>query len=139
MNIDPQLLRDCHVLGTLDRATVLLNRNASVGWLILVPETEAIDWHEVDDAEHDQISAQIRQLSGFTARWFSADKLNVATLGNVVAQMHIHVIARHHNDPCWPRPVWGHLDVVRDYPAAEVDALQHALSDDMGLVPGGMS
>ncbi len=137
MTIDPQLLRDCHVLGTLDRATVLLNRNASVGWLILVPETEAVDWHELDDAEHDQISSQVRSLAGFTARWFAADKLNVATLGNVVSQMHIHVIARHRNDPCWPRPVWGQLDVTRDYPAAEIEALRAALDSELDITPAG--
>lgn len=134
MKIDPQLLRDCHVLGTLDRATVLLNRNASVGWLILVPDTEAIDWHELDDAEHDQISAQVRSLAGFTARWFASDKLNIATLGNQVSQMHIHLIARHHSDPCWPRPVWGQLDVQQDYPDARIRDLQKALDEEMDLV-----
>lgn len=133
MTTDPQLLRDCHVLGTLDRATVLLNRNACVGWLILVPETEALDWHELDDSEHDQISAQIRSLAGFTARWFAADKLNVATLGNVVSQMHIHLIARHHNDPCWPKPVWGHLDTAREYTSAELKAIRYALHAELDL------
>lgn len=137
MTIDPQLLRDCHVLGTLDRATVLLNRNASVGWLILVPETEAVDWHELDDAEHDQISSQVRSLASFTARWFAADKLNIATLGNVVSQMHVHLIARHRNDPCWPKPVWGHLEMARDYPTAEIEALRAALDSELDITPAG--
>lgn len=136
MNIDPQLLHDSHVLGTLDRATVLLNRNASVGWLILVPDTEAVDWHELDDAEHNQISLQVRTLAGFTARWFAADKLNIATLGNMVSQMHIHLIARHRTDPCWPKPVWGHLDVTRDYKAGDVAAIRAALDAELDLAQG---
>ncbi|WP_353250899.1 HIT family protein [Salinisphaera sp. T31B1] len=135
MTLDPQLLSDCHLIGTLDRATVLLNRNACVGWLILVPATEAVDWHELDDAEHDQLSLQIRALSGFTARWFAADKLNVATLGNVVRQMHIHLIARHYDDACWPQPVWGHLTESREYAAAEIEALRQALDTELGLTP----
>jgi len=135
LHIDPQLLHDGHLLGTLGGAAVLLNRNASVGWLILVPDTDAVDWHELDDAEHSAVSTRIRALSGFAARWFAADKLNVATLGNVVRQMHAHVIARRFDDPCWPQPVWGNLDTHRPYTDSEVHALQAALERDLSLAP----
>tara|TARA_B100001939_G_scaffold268287_1_gene235818 strand:+ start:128 stop:547 length:420 start_codon:yes stop_codon:yes gene_type:complete len=137
MQINDQLLADCHVLGTLDRASVLLNRNAAVGWLILVVDTDAVDWHELDDAEHERVSEQLRTLSAFTARWFDAHKLNVAALGNQVRQMHVHVIARQTDDPCWPRPVWGNLDEARAYSNAQITALRDALAEQIHLVPGG--
>lgn len=137
MTIDEQLLADCHLLGTLEQASVLLNRNASVGWLILVPETRAIDWHQLDDAEHARVSAQIRRLTAFAFVYFEGHKMNVATLGNQVAQMHIHVIARRRDDPCWPRPVWGQLDIQRDYSNGELAALRTALTSEIGLVAGG--
>ena len=139
MTIDDTLLRDCHVLGRIDHAAVLLNRNAAVGWLILVPETAAVDWHALDDAEHARISGQIRALSAAVMAHFRADKLNVATLGNEVRQMHIHVIARHHDDPCWPKPVWGHLTTHRDYAGTEISALRAKLADRLGLIEGGQT
>lgn len=134
MQIDDQLLADCHVLGTLDHASVLLNRHAAVGWLILVVDTDAVDWHQLDDAEHARVSAQIRALSGFAARWFEADKLNVATLGNQVRQMHIHVIARRFDDPCWPQPVWGNLDADAPYTPQQIETLRAALAEQIALV-----
>ncbi|MES1939857.1 histidine triad (HIT) protein [Salinisphaera sp. T5B8] len=139
MQIDDQLLADCHVLGQLDHASVLLHRNAAVGWLILVVDTDAIDWHQLDDAEHARVSAQVRALSRFVAHEFEADKLNVATLGNQVAQMHIHIIARHQNDPCWPRPVWGNLDESRDYSATMITTLRDRLVGELGLETAGLA
>jgi len=134
MELDSQLIQDCHVLGRLDDATLLLHRNAAVGWLILVPDTEAVDWHQLDDAEHERVTAQLRELTGWTADWFAADKMNVATLGNSVRQMHIHIIARHLNDPCWPLPVWGFLDSRREYEPAAVEAIQTALARSVDLM-----
>ena len=139
MHIDEQLLTDCHVLGSLERASVLLHRNAAVGWLILVVDTAAIDWHQLDDDEHARVSAQVRALSRFVAGEFEADKLNVATLGNQVAQMHIHVIARHQNDPCWPRPVWGNLDQSSDYSATMIATLRDRLVGELGLETAGLA
>ena len=139
MHIDDQLLADCHVLGQLDHASVLLHRNAAVGWLILVVDTDAIDWHQLDDDEHARVSAQVRALSRFVANEFEADKLNVATLGNQVAQMHIHIIARHRNDHCWPRPVWGNLDESSDYSATMIATLRDRLVGELGLETAGLA
>ena len=135
MKIDDRLLADCHRLGTLERATVLLHRHAAVGWLILVPDTDARDWHELDDAECQRVNEQIRALCGWAADWFDADKMNVATLGNQVAQMHVHIIARHESDACWPAPVWGRLpEDDLGYDAASVSGLRSALARDLRLV-----
>ena len=135
MNIDERLLDDCHRLGTLERATVLLHRHTAVGWLILVPDADAQDWHELDDAEHERVNGQIRALCGWAAEWFDADKMNVATLGNQVPQMHVHIIARQRDDACWPAPVWGRLPSDdQGYDKASVANLRAALARDLRLV-----
>lgn len=134
MQIDHRLLADAYCLGTLERANLLLHRHATVGWLILVPDTDARDWHELDDAEYERINDQIRHLCRWTAVWFDADKMNVATLGNKVAQMHVHIVARHRDDACWPAPVWGHLpEADIGYDEAAVANLRSALTRDLGL------
>lgn len=135
--LHPRLAADTHRLGRLERATLLLHRNAHVGWLILVPDSDAEDWALLDDAEHERISQQTRALAVFAQHWFSADRINVASIGNVVAQMHIHIVARRHNDACWPRPVWGHLpEPGPSYAPDARQALVEALVARLGLRAG---
>ena len=131
--LHPRLAGDCHLLGRLERASVLLHRNARVAWLILVPDTDARGWHELDDAEHDRISRQVRDLSITAGEFFVADKMNVAAIGNEVPQMHVHVVARHENDACWTKPVWGHLPPGDDYTASRIDTITAALADTLNL------
>ncbi len=133
MRLDARLERDCHCLGVLNDSLLLLHRNAAVGWFILVPDTDAIDWHELDDTELTTVSHQTRALSAFAKRYFRADKTNVAAIGNAVRQMHIHIIARTRHDPCWPDAVWGHLEDQRDYDMADIAGLIAALSGELGL------
>lgn len=140
MEIDDRLLADTHRLGTLERATVLLHHHTAVGWLILVPDTDAQDWHELDDAEYERINSQVRALCGWAAEWFAADKMNVAALGNQVAQMHIHIVARHRDDACWPEPVWGRLPQANiGYDETNITALRENLAHDLRLTPEPVS
>ncbi|WP_158583517.1 HIT family protein [Salinisphaera sp. Q1T1-3] len=125
--LHPRLVADCHVIGRLERATVLLHRHAAIGWLLLVPDTDATDWQELDDAEYERIALQLRQLSAFACDWFEADKMNVAAIGNEVAQLHIHVVARQYDDVCWPKPVWGHLP--GSGPAYDAETLERLITD----------
>lgn len=134
MEIDAQLIHDCFHLGQLENSSVLLNRNAAVGWLILVPATNAVDWHQLDAAEHKRVTGQMRLLSGWAADWFHADKMNVASLGNSVRQMHIHIVARHLSDPCWPLPVWGFLETRHRYTNDAVRQITDALVRDLDLM-----
>lgn len=136
MRLDERLAADCHRLGTLERATVLLHRHSAVGWLILVPDTDARDWHDLDDVEYQRVNEQLRAICAWTAEWFAADKMNVASLGNQVSQMHIHIIARKRGDACWPEPVWGRLpDCHAGYSAQRISAIRQALATRVKLVP----
>jgi diadenosine tetraphosphate (Ap4A) HIT family hydrolase len=122
--IHSQLLADCHLLGRLPATHVLLHRNAAIPWFILVPETDHTDLLDLPPAQRDAVLADCKRVAGYL-RWpLGRPKVNVAWIGNLVPQLHIHVIGRAPGDPCWPQPVWGHLTSGRDYDAGEVAALR---------------
>jgi diadenosine tetraphosphate (Ap4A) HIT family hydrolase len=106
--LDPQLDADTIAIGDLPLCRVLLNDDANYPWLILVPRrpglTELIDLGEADRAT---LMREIAQVSAALKVHTGCDKLNVAALGNVVAQLHVHIIARFRTDAAWPNPVWG--------------------------------
>lgn len=106
--LDARLEADSLAVVELPLSSVRLMRDANYPWLLLVPRragaTELIDLAVADQIELvGEIAAASRALRAIVA----CDKVNVAALGNVVAQLHVHVIARRHDDPAWPRPVWG--------------------------------
>ncbi|TNF39086.1 MAG: HIT domain-containing protein [Gammaproteobacteria bacterium] len=105
--LHPQLQNDCHMLGKLELSRVLLMNNALVPWLILVPETDITEFHRLGQMQQLQLLSEINLVSGFIENNFSISKLNTATIGNIVRQMHIHIIGRHEHDFCWPGVVWG--------------------------------
>jgi diadenosine tetraphosphate (Ap4A) HIT family hydrolase len=107
-SLHPQLARDTVPVGDLPLARTLLTNDANYPWLILVPRlpglVELIDLEENAQVQLlGEIAATARALKSIT----QCDKLNIAALGNQVQQLHVHVIARRHTDPAWPKPVWG--------------------------------
>jgi len=87
---------------------VLLMNDRAYPWLILVPEREGLkDLHDLASADQSAVMGEIGRASRALRRLYNPDKINVAALGNVVPQLHVHVIARFTTDPAWPRPVWG--------------------------------
>lgn len=120
--LHPQLVQDCHVLGRCAGHHLLLHRHAAVPWFLLVPETSAVELFELDPLQRASLNATADRLALFTKAHFACEKINIAALGNVVSQLHLHVIGRRRDDCCWPRPVWGNLTGDLDYlPAALVD------------------
>ena len=105
--LDAQLQQDCLVLGELERSLLLLMNNALLPWFILVPKTDKTELYELADDVQADVWAEINTVSKFVKDEFCIDKLNVAAIGNVVQQLHIHVIGRQHDDYCWPGVVWG--------------------------------
>ena len=133
--IHPHLLRDCHHLGQLDATDLLVHRNASLPWFILVPDTRLKDFLDLP-AEHGQaVLADCAAVSGFIKKLLGFEKVNFAGLGNVVPQMHLHVIGRSTVDPCWPQPVWGNLEGVESYTAEQLEEWQLALQRMLNLRP----
>ena len=107
-NLDPQLARDTFLVGDLLLARVLLMNDAHYPWVVLVPrQARAVEIIDLDDAQQDQLMEEIALLSRVLKDVTGCDKLNVAAIGNVVSQLHVHIVARRRDDAAWPRPVWG--------------------------------
>ena len=123
--LDARLAADTHLVGDLELSRVLLMNDARFAWLIVVPRRAGM--RDLIDLAIDDQHALLREI-GVCADALrdldKPDKLNIAALGNVVAQLHVHVIARHEHDAAWPRPVWG-AGTALHYDA---DALQRRLA-----------
>ena len=135
MQIHPQLLTDCHHLGKLSACELLLNRNAALPWFILVPDTELNDILDLPSEHREAVVAECAAVSEFIKQVLGYPKVNFAGLGNVVPQMHLHVIGRREGDACWPQPVWGALADGGEYPQEQVQEWSRELAQMAGLVP----
>ena len=108
MTLDPRLENDTLHITTLSLCQVRLHRNGAFPWVILIPNRlnicEIIDLTPQDQG---RLMEEIAQTSHIMKKLFTPHKLNVAALGNVVRQLHIHVVARFEDDPAWDAPIWN--------------------------------
>ena len=107
-SLDPQLAADCEWVTNMTLCKVLLLKDANYPWLVLVPQVE--NCQEIIDLsviQQEQLWRESAKVSRVLQQLFKPDKLNIAALGNVVSQLHIHHIARYRDDLSWPKPVWG--------------------------------
>ena len=106
--LDSQLASDTHPVGELELSRVLLMDDARFPWLILVPRRAGMrDLIDLSTDEQHVLLDEIGRCATALRNLEKPDKLNIAALGNIVAQLHVHVIARTRQDSAWPRPVWG--------------------------------
>ncbi|MHA7817660.1 MAG: HIT family protein [Pseudohaliea sp.] len=105
--LHPGLAADTHCLGALTSALLLLHREAALHWFILVPGTECDDLTDLPTDQRLLLLEDAAALGQFLKAEFAYPKVNVGALGNVVPQLHLHVIGRRPGDFCWPEPVWG--------------------------------
>ena len=125
--LDPRLAADTFVVGETPLSQVLLMNDARYPWLILVPRRySATEPFELSEADQAQLWRESMRLGGAMKAHFAANKLNIAALGNQVAQLHVHHIARFHADDAWPGPVWGVGSAV-PYSEAARNALMNEL------------
>ena len=131
--IHPQLAVDCHHLGRLASGELLLDRNAALPWFILVPDTELEDVLDLAVDDLALVLADSQCVSEFLKNELGMTKTNFAGLGNVVPQMHLHIIGRQTGDACWPQPVWGNLEPGPEYDSATIADWQQRLYTGYGL------
>jgi len=111
--LDPRLEKDCLILADLPLSRVLLMNDARYPWLILVPRRAHIrEIFELSPAQQQQLNTESSALAKAMSVAFHAKKMNVANLGNIVSQLHLHLIARFEKDPAWPGPAWGHSPAI---------------------------
>lgn len=132
-SLHPQLAADTIAVGDLPLSRVLIIKDANYPWLILVPRqpgvTEILD---LGAAEQAQLMGEIARAGTALKEITACHKLNIAALGNVVPQLHVHIIARHKSDAAWPLPVWGRVP-ARPYDGATLDRFVALLGKALGL------
>lgn len=117
-----RLAADTHPVCSLATSDVLLMDDSRFPWLILVPRiADARELHRLDDKARHAVYDEINHCTQVLETLVNPHKMNVAALGNLVEQLHVHVIARFIEDPAWPAPVWGHSEPVA-YRAEALDA-----------------
>lgn len=132
--ISSQIVADTQPIGDLPLSTVLLMEDMRFPWLILVPRRANVtEFTDLSQEDSFTLMNEIRFVTKALHDAVGSDKMNVGSLGNIVRQLHIHIVARRVGDDAWPKPVWGtgarklYDPRVRD---ARVLALRHRLGLD---------
>jgi len=130
LNLHPQLLNDCELVAKLPLCHVLLMRDANYPWFILVPDRDNIsEIYQLAPQDQQQLLQESSYLAKSLVQAFAADKINIAALGNMVPQLHVHHIVRYHRDPAWPAPVWGKLP-AKPYSEEQIIEVVHRLKTE---------
>jgi diadenosine tetraphosphate (Ap4A) HIT family hydrolase len=118
-----RLAADTYEISRLSFSRLLLSRDARFPWLILVPERDGVTgMHGLGRDDRTLLMDEIDAAGRALERLFSPDRINVAALGNLVPQLHVHVVARFATDAAWPGPVWGH-GTASPYAPGDAEAL----------------
>jgi len=112
-----QLAADTSIIGEFPLCQVLLANDGNFPWLILVPKINDItEFHQLNDEQQAQFLIESNAVSKLLKDGLNADKINIAALGNMVPQLHIHHVARFKEDACWPKPIWGQVPAINRTP-----------------------
>jgi diadenosine tetraphosphate (Ap4A) HIT family hydrolase len=131
--LHPQLEQDTDAVGDLSLSRLLLNNDANYPWLLLVPRRPGVsEIIDLDEQDQSQLLIEIAHVSRALKDVTACHKLNVAAIGNMVPQLHIHIVARRRDDPAWPKPVWGTAP-ARAYDPAERERFIAALRREIAL------
>lgn len=106
--LDPRLATDSVFIADGPLSQMRLMNDSRFPWLVLVPRVAgASEWIDLDGSQQRLLLAEINQVSKLLQAEPGVSKLNIGALGNIVRQLHIHLVGRHEGDPAWPGPVWG--------------------------------
>jgi diadenosine tetraphosphate (Ap4A) HIT family hydrolase len=133
-SLHPWLEHDSCPVGNLPLSRVLVVKDANYPWLLLVPRhAGATEITDLDQRQRTRLMAEIARASEALRSVAPCDKLNVAAIGNIVPQLHVHIVARRASDPAWPGPVWGAVP-ARLYAAGEIEAFADAVGRALGIL-----
>jgi diadenosine tetraphosphate (Ap4A) HIT family hydrolase len=132
--LHPQLAKDCFELADFPLCKLLLCNDSTYPWFILVPRVNDItDIYQLDWQQQQQFLNESSLLSELVMQAFVGDKMNVAALGNVVEQLHIHHVVRYKNDASWPKPIWGQQPLT-PYTDIELAALKEKVLPKLAVI-----
>ena len=111
--LNPRLEQDCIAIGRFDLCRLLMMNDSQYPWFILVPERVNVqEIYQLSKAERELLTEESSYLAENMAALYKADKMNIAAIGNLVPQLHIHHIVRYRDDKAWPAPVWGKFAAI---------------------------
>ena len=106
--LDARLAADTVSVAVIDTIDIRLMRDARYWWLVLVPQIDAaVEWQDLPEADALSLHHMSMRAANALRDLAHAEKMNIGALGNMVRQLHVHVIARHEGDVAWPGPIWG--------------------------------
>ena len=133
-SLHPQLANDCFELADLPLCKLLLCNDSAYPWFILVPKVSDItDIYQLDWQQQQQLLNESSLLSELLMQVFTGDKMNVAALGNVVEQLHVHHVVRYKTDVSWPKPIWGQQPLT-PYTNDELVTIKETLLPKVALI-----
>ncbi len=133
-SLHPQLANDCFELAEFPLCKLLLCNDSAYPWFILVPKVDAItDIYQLDWQQQQQLLNESSLLSELLMQVFSGDKMNVAALGNVVGQLHVHHVVRYKKDASWPKPIWGQQALI-PYTNEQLVSLKEQLLPKLSII-----
>lgn len=122
--LHPILAKDSILAAKAGLLQVRLVDDARFFWLLVVPETTATELHDLDERTAESLWKLTRRLGKALQAHCDADKINSAAIGNMVPQLHFHIVARHVGDPAWPLPIWGNGKAKPLADATKVDRIK---------------
>lgn len=129
--LDARLAQDTTPVTSFALSRVLLMNDARYPWLILVPARDGLsELHDLNASDQALLNDESIRVSRAMTELFTPKKINVGALGNIVRQLHIHIVARRTDDPAWPGPVWGHSPAV-PYTVEQLVDMQSRLSSGL--------
>lgn len=132
--LHPQLAKDTHKVASLPLCELLLSKDSNYPWFILVPRIANIsEAYQLDWQQQQQLTNESSLVGELLMQEYNGDKLNVAALGNMVPQLHIHHIVRFKDDAAWPNPIWGHVPAT-EYQADKVEQVINSIADKIAKI-----
>lgn len=133
--IDSRLLSSSIYLCEWELSNVYLKNESAFPWFVLVPRVKQVqELYQLTDSQQQKLMKEITLLSTVLADEYTPDKLNVGSLGNIVSQLHIHVIGRYKTDPCWPHSIWQAAYQQAPYSKLEIEALAEKFSHRLAFL-----
>ena len=131
--LDERLEEDTYFVGDLPLCRVLLMNVSNFPWIILVPRLEGMtELFHLNESEQIDYQKETNYLLEAMAEIYSSHKMNIASLGNLVPQLHTHIIARFKDDDAWPNPVWSHQNMIKyqdTQSSFEIDKIRKLVDD----------
>lgn len=133
-SLDQRLERDTVPVAESPLSLLRLFNDERYFWVVLVPKvSEAVEWFDLPDAQQKSLMDEALACGRLIGAQPGTHKVNLGALGNVVRQLHVHIVGRHEGDPAWPGPVWGHSPAVPMSPARQSERIQALKNSALGL------